>query len=328
MPYINLVVLLADKDNNFVTINGKTNTFLSTKIDDSLNSAQRVEEVIKLLKDKIDLTINKSRLRLLEESAIDKSLDKYALVYMYKLDDDEKAKLIPLKIITFYYINSLPTLDILSSSVARLITSNYIVYLRRVPNPPRIIFTYPSNVIVYSPIVSAPVLVPFPRRSSPPSIEKIRDAPVVKRVKSEEKKNSPNQRSVNSEVSSALKTESSAKRQTKRKLKKEPKKELSIKSRRESSPRRSSRRRGGEYYEKYIKYKEKYLALKRQLGGANIGDDIQLNDKTFHTIVGEHAEKKHWVLSNGQKILKNMENITWFNNTIQKNNNKIYNKIP
>jgi hypothetical protein len=28
-------------------------------------------------------------------------------------------------------------------------------------------------------------------------------------------------------------------------------------------------------------------------------------------------DEKYWILSNGSKIFKNMENITWVNNTIQ-----------
>ena len=153
MPRVNLVVLLVDKDNNFVTIKDKTNTFLSTKIDEKLSSSERIDVIVRLIKNKIDLTINKSRLTELEELVIDKSLDDFTFVYMYKLDDDVKAKLIPVKIVTFYYINRLPILDIFSSSIARLITKNYIVYLTRVPNPPSIIFTYPASIIVYRPLV-------------------------------------------------------------------------------------------------------------------------------------------------------------------------------
>ena len=64
-----------------------------------------------------------------------------------------------------------------------------------------------------------------------------------------------------------------------------------------------------------MKYKTKYLELKKQIGGAKIGDQIQLNDKSFHMITGQ--DEKYWILSNGSKIFKNMENITWVNNTIQ-----------
>ena len=347
MPQINLVVLLVDRDNNFVTIKDKTNTFLSIKINESLTSTERIDVIVKLLKEKIDLKINKSRLVELEESAVEKSLDDITFVYMYKLDDDEKAKLLPIKIISFYYVNSLPILDIFSSSVARLITSNYILYLTRVPNPPSIIYTYPPNIIVYSPLLSAPVLVP--------SVTK-KDAPIVKRVG----------KTLNSEVKSDLRT--SVKRSSKRSTKRSSSKRSSSKrssskrsssrrrrvssprarrvssprSRRVSSPRArrvssprsrrvssarskrvsslksrrdlSKRRTGGEYYEKYMKYKTKYIELKRQKGGAKIGDQIQLNDKSFHKIVGQ--DEKYWILSNDQKIYKNMENITWFNNTI------------
>jgi hypothetical protein len=320
MPRVNLVVLLVDRDNNFVTIKDKTNTFLSTKIDEKLSSSERIDVIVKLIKDKIDLTINKSRLTELEELVIDKSLDDFTFVYMYKLDDVEKAKLIPVKIVTFYYINRLPILDIFSSSIARLITSNYIVYLTRVPNPPSIIFTYPASIIVYRPVVSAPILVPSVRVST------VTTAPVVKRVdktlkseiKSSPKRSSSAARRKRSSSaarrkrsssaakrrrsssaarrrrsssaakrrrsssaarrrrsSSAAKRKSSssaAKRRSSSSAARRKRSSSAASKRRSSSPkanRELSRRRvGGEYYEKYMKYKTKYLELKKQMGGA------------------------------------------------------------
>ena len=351
---------MVDKDNNFVTITDKTNTFLSTKIDEKLSSSERIDVIVKLIKNKIDLTINRSRLTELEELVIDKSLDDFTFVYMYKLDDDEKAKLIPVKTVTFYYINRLPILDIFSSSIARLITSNYIVYLTRVPNPPSIIFTYPASIIVYRPVVSAPILVPSVRTST------VTTAPVVKRVdktlKSEiksspkrsssairkrssssvrrkrssssvrrkrsssaarRKRSSSAARRKRSSSAARRRSSSAARRRSSSSVRRRrssaaaKRRSSSPKAKKEFSPRRelSRRRVGGEYYEKYMKYKTKYLELKKQIGGAKIGDQIQLNDKSFHMITGQ--DEKYWILSNGSKIFKNMENITWVNNTIQ-----------
>jgi hypothetical protein len=79
---------------------------------------------------------------------------------------------------------------------------------------------------------------------------------------------------------------------------------------------------GGEYYEKYMKYKTKYLELKKQFGGNNVGDNIYLIiEKKFYHIT--EINKDEYTLSNGQKIYKLDENITWVNNTIPQKNNKI-----
>ena len=50
-----------------------------------------------------------------------------------------------------------------------------------------------------------------------------------------------------------------------------------------------------EFKEKYLKYKNKYLILKEQIGGLkydNINYEIDENDKNRYSVIGKNGKKK------------------------------------
>jgi len=75
-------------------------------------------------------------------------------------------------------------------------------------------------------------------------------------------------------------------------------------------------------YEKYLKYKNKYLKLKatlniNQIGGAEVGNKVvNMKNEPIGTIVSMFG--RHFILNNNLKIPRSEENITWRVNKLQK----------
>ena len=241
-------ILLFDKDSNTVLVNNK---FLESKIEPTdypmveptIEKAAK-EAARRVLKKLLDVnSLDESRLTYQTLSEEDKKT--YVDIICYRLLDIEKAyiqkKSTPTYLVGFYHINNLPTgLIGIDGGIAYYITRHFdvirsYVYL----NDPY--YVYPSSIIVYKPLYTVPLFVP-------PRIyyEKI-NKPVYKSSSKPSRKSSSRSSSKSSSRSSRKSSSRSSRKSSSR-------------SSRKSSSKKEKERK---LKEKYIKYKTKYLELKR-----------------------------------------------------------------
>jgi len=295
-----VVLILIDPSANILTYPDGTNyTFVTTTLtipdypwDKNTDEAAK-NASLRTLRDRFGFIINRSRLY---DASLVNSLGAKTFVYIYKIDVNERARLASIPTVVFSSINTLPpNLNILSATVANSLTANFNL-IRDAPSPANIFqINYPSNIVIYKPAFQIPVLIPYivyikSGNQSFQNIHKqdehIRDAPIVQRTPGTKKSNSPKVPRSIINVSLLSSTESS-------KAPKEYKPELeSVKkhSPKRNSPRRNSpgkipspkknkskrnrnKKKGG-YYLSYIKYKIKYLELKKKLLNEEINNII------------------------------------------------------
>jgi len=266
-------VLLFDKESNTVLVNNK---FLETKIElsdypvllspitdekvkEELASKEAAKRTIKKLLDLKEI----DEKRLSYQTLTEEEKLKYVNIVCYKLTDEEKIyiknKSIPNMFINFYHINNLPTgLVGIDGGIAYFITRHFDIIKNAVYlSDPSII--YPSSIIVYRPMYSYPILVPRPvsylaplsytsysPTHSPTLISESRETVYT----TETKKSSKSSRKSSSRSSRKSSSRSSRK---------------ATSSNSEKKKKRKKRNK-----EKYIKYKLKYLNLKKMLDSMSI----------------------------------------------------------
>ena len=155
-------VLIIDSSSNILILS-EPYSFLNTKImpEDSpagTNTDEAAKNaIVRIIKEKINFTIDKTRLTDINLVSQD---EKKKYVFVYKINDEDKSTILGNRQIrfTFFPIVSLPrTLVPTSASIAVFITKEVNV-LRQIPDPPGIIFTYPT-IINYVPLYPVPVLI-------------------------------------------------------------------------------------------------------------------------------------------------------------------------
>lgn len=296
-----VVIILVDQNLNLVTTQyGNNSSFIKTRInmqdypaDNNIDMAAQ-NAAIRFLKE--SFAIYASKARLFDTQIINETAEK-VYVFIYKLDSNEKITIQNNQTISFVSINRLPlSFTPLSASIAVVLTNNFDLF-KRSPNPPGIItINYPVQVPIYMPIITVPFYrsVFFNKENATKkfkkiieltdnfSSEKVKNSPVVPR--SEIKKASHEEMLPKRISSESSKYKKSSKRSSK-KSKKSSKSSKSSRSSRSSRSSKSSRssssssdeetserkrrkrkskREKGGYYDKYLKYKMKYLELQKK----------------------------------------------------------------
>jgi len=256
---------------------------------------------LRILRDRFGFIINRARLY---DASVVNTLGVKTFVYIYKIDASERARLALIPSIVFSSINALPpNLNFLSAAVANVLTSNFNL-IRDAPAPANILLiNYPPKVNIYTPSFSIPVLIPYivyvkginqpvltapiVKRNSPivkrnsPVVETVSDkksnkpnSPVVPRtpiklsLSSSSSSESPKKEykpTVSTSNSSSPKNSSPPKDLPKRNSPKKNSPKSKIPSPKKRRSRRHRNKKRGGFYLSYIKYKIKYLELKKKL---------------------------------------------------------------
>jgi hypothetical protein len=273
-------VLIIDPSSNILILS-EPYSFLNTKImpEDSpagTNTDEAAKNaIVRIIKEKINFTIDKTRLT---DINLDSEDGTKQYVFVYKINDSDKRTIImtPNQIrFTFFPIISLPkTLVKESASIAVFITKEVNV-LREIPDPPGIIFTYPT-IINYIPLYPVPVLIrrvitPVYINTSSEKPKKEFDPISVltpKETKNHHKKehkphHEEHQKSLGPIVETLTETSESQKTIPETTPKTTPEKKR-------KSKKNSKKDSKGGFHKKYLKYKLKYLSTLKEFYNTNI----------------------------------------------------------
>jgi len=276
MNTITVILILVDKNLNLLLIEyaERKYNFPTTQINKNPNVSDdetAKTAAINLLRSDCNLVITREQFdsRFTERSMRTSNQEKI-YTYVLKLDDAEEKIVRDFKNVKFIHINSLPrdTLSPLSASIAITFTK-YFDLIRTAINPPILTnFIYPIRIIPYYPSLRIPVQILTPINIPKKSINDTDNSELFiekkKSPKSQPRKEKKEYPIIYKKKLSPTKPKKSTKMsETSSVLSKSSKKSKGSKG---SKGSRGSRRRGrGGYYEKYIKYKIKYLESEKHI---------------------------------------------------------------
>ena len=272
MANITVILILVDKNLNLLLIEDaeKKYNFPTKKINKNLNLSddENAKNVaIGLLASDCNLIISKEQFntRFSEASLLTVNQEKI-YTYVLKLDDTEEKNVRTLKNVKFIHINSLPrdTLSPLSASIAITITK-YFDIIRTAINPPILTnFIYPIRIIPYYPSLRIPVQILTPINIPKKSINDTDNTELfIEKTKSP--KSQPRKVTPKEKIPIIYKKKLSPTKPKKSTKMSETSSVLSKSSKKSKGSKKSRRRSRGGYYEKYIKYKIKYLESEKHI---------------------------------------------------------------